>query len=183
MKTKIAAVFLAVIIVGTAFGASAFTTATMDRSATIAVSSDSGGILGLSPGSDSMVTENANGELTIDVSGQSGEGVNVNSTYTIGDTNDPTNVSAFTITNNDAAARNVTLSYSVTGTDSATGTDNVNYTVYDSTGSQLGSVAEGGSLTLNSVASGATYYVVLTVDTTNSAQTDDLSGTLTVKAE
>lgn len=184
MKTKIAAVFVAVVVVGMAFGASAFTTATIDRSANIQVSSDSGGIIGLAPDADaSMVSETTGGELSIDVSGPNGEGVNVNSQYTIGDSTDPVNVSAFSVTNNDAAARNVTFSYAVSGTDSAGATNNVQYTVYDSTSASQGTFSEGGSVTLNSMPSGATYYVVLTVDTTNSATTDDLSGTLTIKAE
>lgn len=181
MQTKVTALIGVVLLVGVALSASAFTSATVDRSTTIDVTTDSGSIVGLSPGSSSMITDN-NGELTIDVSGKDNQGVNVNSTYTFGDSSDPVNVSAFSVTNNDANQRNFTLSYAVDGTDSATNTDNVVFEVYDANKASQGTFAEGTSLTLNDVTSGGTHYVVLTVNTTNSATSDDLSGTLTVSA-
>lgn len=180
MKMKTAAVVAAVVIVGMAFGASAFTTATIERDSTIDVTSDSNSIIALSAGSSSMVSE-TDGELTIDMSGSNGEGVNVNSTYVIGDTSNATNTYAFSTTNNDANARNITFAYAANTDNDAN--KNVQFDVYDSGGSSATSFSEEGNATLTSVSSGTTHYIVLTVDTSGSATNDDLSGTLTVTAE
>lgn len=177
MKTKIAAVLAVVVFVGMAFGASAFTTATIDRTSTITVASDSNGIVGLNDGSSDMVTQ-SNEELTIDTTGNNYDGLNVNSTFVIGDTNDANNTFAFNVTNNDGASHSMEFGYAM-ASDPDTNSDQVTFDVYDSTGASQGSFTEStnGTFTL---ASTETYYVVMTIDTTGLSSTADLSGTVTI---
>lgn len=180
-KTSVAALLVGLLVASSFVGAAAFTNASVDRSASIDVVNDKDGIIGLEAGGSSMVTENSTGAIEIDAAVGSASGINTAATVSVGDGSDPTNTYAFSVTNNAGSAKTIDLSYTVTGTDS-NGGDDLTFTVYDDTGSSVGSFAEGGSTSINSAASGATYYVVITVDTTGNPSSDDLSGTLSITA-
>jgi len=179
-KTSVAALLVGLLVASSFVGAAAFTSASVDRSASMDVTTDSNGIIGLAPGSTSLVTQNATGALQIDAAVGSASGINTAATVEVGDSSNPTSTYAFNLTNNAGNAKSITLSYTVGGTDSNTG-DDLNFSVYDSSGSSVGSFAEGGSTTV-SASSGASYYVVITIDTAGNPASDDLSGTLSVTA-
>jgi hypothetical protein len=74
----------------------------------VTVDDDSASQIALVQGDDPDITEE-NGQLTLDLSGSGGEGVNINSLYTWGDPENPANDHAFKIVNNDESGE----SYSV----------------------------------------------------------------------
>jgi len=104
-------------------GTGAFTSASIpDRQVSVTVERDDEATIALVPGNDPDVSISTNpGELQLDLSGQNGEGVNINSVYTWGDPTDPSNDYAFKIVNNDeltyggptVADPAVTLTYDV----------------------------------------------------------------------
>jgi hypothetical protein len=182
------ALALAVVLGGSALGASAFTTASVDRGASIDVVGDSDAIVGLDPGPQSatggIVELDGSGALAIDFSVNAATGVNPSATYRLGaqTPGDPPGEVAFNVTNRDARSHDLTLDYALTA-DDGNSAANVEFRVYDGSGSQVGVVTEeSGSLTLSGVGSGVTRHVVLVVDTTGLGQSVDLSGTLTVTA-
>jgi hypothetical protein len=85
-----------------AMGTGAFTSATLaDRAVTVGVDSDSSSQVGLLAGDDPDIKETSNGKLALDLSGKDGQGVNVDSVYTWGDHDNPTQNYAFALVNND----------------------------------------------------------------------------------
>lgn len=188
MKFKALALASVLILASVAIGASAFTSATMNRDATMAVTTDANGLIGLEDGtSGPLVASTTSGELAInfdDPSTTATEGVNNDAKYTFGNGADPTNQSAFNITNNAQESLSLDLSYSASSTAATDGTyDNVNFKVYDSTGTLVNTVTENTGQTVT-IGSGKTYYVVLVVDTTGTdvASGDSLSGALQINA-
>lgn len=178
--TKIAALAVCLLLATSAVSATAFTSISLQRDANIAVAADDGGVVQLDPGSSSFVTLES-GQLAIDVTNGGASGTNVESLLKIGKQNEPTQTHAFEVTNNDDAQRELTFEYTLASDaqDTAQNTDNVQFVFYDSDGNEVNSLSEGGSVTL-SPTSGQTYYVVLVVDTSGSAISDDLSGTLNI---
>lgn len=70
--------------------------------------------IALNPGSNPDVSING-GELTLSLSGDEGEGINVNSEYWLGDPTEPANINAFSIQNNDEVTHGpLTMSYEFT---------------------------------------------------------------------
>ena len=164
---------------GTGLGAAAYTSATVNRSATIGVETDQLGLIQLTPSSDfSQITEDATtGALSINFSK-----LNVNSKFTFGDAAAPNTTHAFSLVQNDSN-RDVTFEYVLDADPDAT-TPNVTFDIYswDSTNSTAvseGTATESSGATVATTA-GTSYYVVLTFDTTGMAQADSLSGTLTI---
>jgi hypothetical protein len=96
---------------GAAMGTGAFSSASIeDRSVNVAVNNDMNSQIALVPGGDPDISLSSNpGELQLDLTGASGEGVNIGSQYTWGDPNDPANDHAFKLVNNDDSGE----SYSV----------------------------------------------------------------------
>jgi len=179
-KLTVLGIAALVLLAGTAVASTAFTTATVDRSANINVENDTNGIIGLA--ANTAVGGMAQSGGTLDLNLDQGTGLNNAANFVFGDnSSSPSGTPAFTLTNNDGASHSITMSYSVTGTDSAGSTDNVVFSVYDGTDTLVGTFSEGGSTTF-SLSSSASYYVVIEVDTTNLGASDDLSGTLTVEA-
>ncbi|MFW5905585.1 MAG: hypothetical protein ACOCUO_01920 [archaeon] len=86
-----------------AMGTGAFSSASIpDRQLTVAIDSDDESIIALVPGDDPDIFLSSNpGELVMDLSGDDGEGVNINSVYTWGDHDNPEDDHAFKIVNND----------------------------------------------------------------------------------
>lgn len=166
------------LLAATMFGASAFTTAEVSRDASIGVTADNESLIALGPGEAS--TLDSNGELSIDVNPGSTEGVNVNSTYSFGDSASPTSSYAFNITNADSESHSFTLSYeNIQNAQGAAAP--VNFTVYDSAGTEIGSVTPS-STVQTTVSSGETVYIVLDVDTTGLDDGADLSGDFIITA-
>ncbi|MGM0590055.1 MAG: hypothetical protein ACQETI_00255 [Halobacteriota archaeon] len=175
-------------------GTSAFTTVSMDRSASVDVVSDSNGIIALEPGdaddTGGVVSLNDSDALTIDFEPSVGVGVNPEATYELGTVNPgegstPTSY-AFNITNQDDESHTISLDYTLDDDtlDGADSTSNIKFHVYDDNGGSEGTLTEDSAqaLELPSATSGETYYVVMVVDTSGLDSGDDLSGTLTVNA-
>lgn len=183
MKLKITAFLVAVVVVSATLGASAYTSGSISRTASVNVVSDDVGLIALADGtSGDLVYQDTTGQLAIDFTQGGAAGVNTDATFKLGDTADPVNKSAFSVTNQDATAHDLTVAYTGAG---ATGdaTNNIEFQVYNSTGSQVATVSEEStSATLTGIASGNTVYVVIAVDTNGLTSADDLSGTLTISA-
>lgn len=158
--------------------AAAYNSFTVNRDTSIDVVSDDTGLLGLSAGSTSLVTQKTRGEVTVNVSGNGYQGVNVDSSLVIGDTSTPSDTHAFSFTNNDSVSRDITVEQSLTDPDS--GTDHVTIGIYNSDDSNDKTIIDNQSVTMTGVASGEVHYVTVTVNTEGlDASTADLSGTLT----
>lgn len=175
--TKIAALAVCLLLATSAVSATAFTSITLQRDATIDVVADDTGIVQLTPGSSNFVTLQ-NGQLAIDVTNGGASGTNVDSTLKIGENATSPSEQAFTITNNDNAQHSFTLSYGGLAADGDSAA-NVEFAVFDAAGDRVASISEksDGTFTMQS---GDTFKIVLVVDTTGSTTSDDLSGTLTI---
>lgn len=185
MRVKIAALVMAVIAISATLGASAYTTGTVTRSASVDVVSDDAGLIALSDGtSGGIVSQGTDGALNINFAQGSAGGVNPSATYELGNPTDPTNQTAFNVSNLDSTSHSLTVEY--TNVESAVkgdGTTNIQFQFYNSTGSQVATISEeSSSATINSVGSGETLYVVVVVDTTGLTSSESLTGDLTVSA-
>ena len=102
-----------------ATGTGAFTSATVNgREADIAVTNDSNGQIGLHANDDiSHVYENGDGELSIDLSQGTGDGVNTNSQFSIGGNN--TFPPAFTAINQSPDDVTITVKFELDNPDDA----------------------------------------------------------------
>lgn len=190
-RATLAVVLAAVLVLSTvAFGATAFTSATVEREASIDVVSDDSGPLQFTSGSTGISKIDSNGELTLDVSMLSGSsGINPNSSYTFGNrsADGASSVSAsdyvFTINNTDTENHSVGLSY--TPDDSDVKAQNVEFEIYrmgDEDGSgPIETVQADGKTHSFKAVSDTTYHVVVHFDTgIDGADIDDsgsLSGT------
>lgn len=182
MKFKIAGITIALIVVAAAFGASAYTSGTVERSSNVNVVNDDQGLLALSDGtSGNLVFQNASGALEIDFTKGGAGGVNVESHYELGNPSDPTNQTAFNISNLDAESHDITVSYTPTVDDGNADT-NIEFQIYDQDGVSAGTLDDESTSGSFSAPSGATYYVVIVVDTHGLTNSTDLSGTLKVSA-
>lgn len=183
MRLKTASIALLVVALVAAFGATAYTTGSVERSSNVDVVSDDAGLIGLEDGtSGDLVKQNGSGALTIDFTRGGGSGVNPSADYELGNPNDPTNQTAFNVTNNGGAAVDLTVDYTEDAADSD-GDANIEFRIYDSGGTLVDTVSEeSGSATITDVASGTTHYVVIVVNTHGLDTNDDLSGTLNVSA-
>lgn len=191
MKVRVLALVATVLLGATMIGASAFTTATLERDTTIDVVSDQNGIIGLVDGdSGNLVYEDGStGELKIDFTNAcAGCGANVDSRYEIGTTgwsSASSDEEAFNITNQDSVSHSITLNYTVSsGAGDANSYNETEFQVYDSTGSRVLTISEEDSGRSFTAGSGESYAVVVIIDTrhANIDQNDDLSGTLNVTA-
>lgn len=183
-STRVGLFTVMVLLLTGLIASSAFTTASLERDTSIDVVSDDAGIIALTDGtSGGVVSVDSSGELSIDFRVGSAGGVNVNSTYELGDPASPTTVQAFNITNQDSVGHTIGLNYSVASGDGVSdGSPSVEFQVYDSTGTQVATEDESSGTGSFSAASGETFYVVVVVDTTVGSldQSSDLSGTLRV---
>lgn len=185
MRIKIAVLAVAVIAISATVGASAFTTGSVARTASIDVVSDDAGLIALADGtSGGLVAQSSDGKLTIDFTNGGAGGVNPDASYQLGNSADPTNQTAFNISNLDAEEHDLTVAYENVATGATgDGTENIQFLLYDATGSQVGTVSEEStSTTITSLPSGETLYVVMDVDTSGLTNSTSLSGTLNVSA-
>jgi hypothetical protein len=183
MRYKIGAVTLTLVLVASVLGASAFTSGSVERTSNVNVVNDDTGLLALEDGtSGGLVFQNSSGALEIDFTKGGAGGANVESHYELGNPSDPTNQTAFNITNNDDESHDIKVSYTGAGGTADTD-DNIKFQVYDSNGDLQGTVSEEStSQTFTAVSSGSTLYVVMVVDTYGLDNSSDLSGTLKVSA-
>lgn len=177
-KRTLIAIALVVMTVSVV-GAASYTSATVNRDATIAVEEDETAVIGLESGGVSGISDTGD-QLTIDL-GQ-GNGLNTAASFTYGDSADPQNTYAFSVTNNDGTGHEFSFDYAITGTDPDSSNANVQFEVFDDNGASVGTASEAGALTGVSIAPGTAYTVVVTVDTENVDSSESLSGTLTISA-
>lgn len=183
LKIKLGVIALGLVIASAAIGATAYTSGTVERQSNVNVVSDDQGLIALEDGtSGNLVQQNSNGELTIDFARNGASGVNTASHYELGNPSDINASTAFNITNLDGESHDLTVEY--TGaSDGGDADDNIQFQIYDSTGTQQAMVSEEtGKVTLSGVNSGTTHHVVMVVDTHGVTNASDLSGTLTVSA-
>lgn len=195
MARKTLAISLAAVLVlsTVAFGASAFTSATVERQASIDVVSDASGPLALQGGATGITTQSDNGELMIDVSQLSGaSGINPDASYTFGDASveDSGTFTAsdyvFNVTNTDDVNHSISMTY--TPNDGSVSANNVVFKVYKfdggSTSGTLATVKADGTSASFNAESGTTYHVVVVFDTgidgADITDSGSLSGTLNV---
>ncbi|WP_136592067.1 VCBS domain-containing protein [Salinigranum halophilum] len=170
-----------VLVATTAVGASAFTSASIDREANANVVADQNGLLSLTDGnSGDLIFEDGTGQLAMDLTAGSAKGANTDALFVFGDRQSPSTTQAFTITNNDATTHDITVSYDGTDDNSAA---NLQFEIYDAEGSSVGTVDEEGTTATISAPASATYYVVVVLDTGHGEagvlqEDTDLSGTL-----
>lgn len=182
-------------IVGGSIAATAYTSGSVTRDASIDVVSDDAGLIALGDGTTgTLISHDGTGRLTIDLTRGGANGANVDSTFKFGDAADAANSYAFTITNNDTQARDIKVDFTLNSGDPDGTVENLQFKLYNSDGSPFDSDVDGNILstatesaayTASGVASDGsqTLHVVLEVDTTGlNAETDDLSGNLEISA-
>ncbi|MFC7155551.1 hypothetical protein ACFQPA_08780 [Halomarina halobia] len=173
---------VAMLVVSATIGAMAFTTGSVSRSVSADVVTDDVGLIALQAGSSGLVYQDGNGALTIDfTNGAAASGVNTDAHFEIGDPNNGNATYAFNVTNLDSESHDFTFSYTGVTNDTDTGA-NIQYQVYNSTGSLLGTASEESTYTVSALGSGQTVYVVVVVDTVGLDSTANLSGTLEISA-
>jgi hypothetical protein len=170
-KTTVAVVIGAALLAGTVMASTAFTSATVTRSASVGVVNDTGGQIALTEGgAGGDAVGFTNNELQVNL-----DSVNVDSTYQYGaDGASASGDAAFVLTNNAASDKSVSLSMSGTG-------GFVTFEVYDSGGTSLGTVSDSGGFS-DTMTSGSSWYVVVTADTTGTNSKSTNSGTFTISA-
>ncbi|QLG29870.1 hypothetical protein HUG10_19870 (plasmid) [Halorarum halophilum] len=181
-NVRIGLVAVMLIVASGAFAASAYTSGSVERSANVNVVNDDTGLIALQDGtSGDLVFQNATGALAIDFTAGGAGGANTAAHYELGDPANANTSYAFNLTNLDAESHDFTVAYS--GSDGQDTDANIEFQVYDSTGTLVDTAnEEGTSASLSGVASGETLYVVIVVDTHGLDSTADLSGTLTISA-
>lgn len=176
---KLTTLGVALLVASTLFGASAFTTASVERDVSVTVQNDENGLLALTDGTSGPLIDGTDtNELAIDLSaGSSGSGPNVDASFGFGDAELAddgwdTDEYAFSLTNNGGTATDVTMSFTPDAGD-ANSDDNVRFLVYDSSGSLEETVSDETakqSATLSFTA-GESKYIVLIIDTPEGAST------------
>jgi hypothetical protein len=157
------------ILGATTVGSIAYTSASVDRSVTANVKGDSNGIIELSPNTNIDAVKKADSELTIDVT----EGLNKNGTFKYGNYDTPSNTEAFTITNADTEARDITVRASATSGDLSIQLD-------DGSGTQK-EVTTSTALKYSSVADSSTIFASVKIETPESGTTD-VDATMTIES-
>ncbi|ELZ95808.1 hypothetical protein C440_05947 [Haloferax mucosum ATCC BAA-1512] len=170
------------VITAASLSTSAFTAASVDRSANIDVVADQNGLLALTDGTSGPLVYYNDEQLAIDFAQGTATGANVDAEFVLGDANDSKDEHAFTVTNNDGEAHDVSVQYVATQTDS-NDDDNVEFVVFDADGDAVATLSEETDAQSFSAGAGETFYVVVTVDTGHGVSEvlgsgDDLSGTL-----
>lgn len=172
---KIAISLTAFLVLGTVvFGASAFTSAELDRQANIDVVADDQGLVTLLPGDSQSATLNSSGELEIDAA-PGADGVNVEGLFTYGSESEPVEDNLFAIENGNGESFDLDVGYE---TDDGNNGSAVEFRVYDDAGTELATVEGNGTEQTVTLDSAETVYVVMEIDTQGLGQSEDLSGEL-----
>lgn len=177
-KLKVGVLVVLMVAASATFAASANTTANIDRSSSANVVTDDAGLIGIQANTSSgVVQQNSTGAVTVDFARGAASGVNTAATFEVGDPNNGNESYAFNITNQDTESHSLSLAYSGATTNS---NPNIEFQVYDGSGTSLGTADEEGTSASTTLSSGQTVYVVVVVDTHGLDTSSDLSGTLTV---
>lgn len=162
----------------------AFSSATLEREATVNVASDSEGLLALIDGhpNQDIVVEESDGTLAIDLTPGDAAGVNQDGTFLIGSETDPSGDHAFEIQNQGTRTVSITMEYVLSGNDPDPGTPNVKFMLYESGPPPIVTASEGTSVTVPSVDPGSSVYAVIEIDTKGISNGNDLSGALDISA-
>jgi hypothetical protein len=183
MRSKLLALGLAVVLVSTAFGASAFTTANVDRAQSADVVADSEAVVAFEDGtSGDIVSKTSSGSLALSFDNLDAKGFNANANFSLGSTASPSSKYAFAVRNKAGTQKSYTLDYVPDNSSVANnGAKDIEFVVY-SGGSEVGRFSEQGSDAAKSisVASGQALKIVVLVDTNGLSASSDLSGTLTI---
>ncbi|MDB2244986.1 hypothetical protein PM076_01040 [Halorubrum ezzemoulense] len=183
-----------------ATGTGAFTTAEASRTVTVETANDRNAEIAMIPGDGSDITLNEEGEIELDLTQH---GVNVNSTYSWGDPEDPSSDPAFSFQNNDSQNYDFFLEFIGSNTGWVTAGKEQSKIIFTVSGDRVN-----GSMTYPPQYQGAsnesslpdvqidetsgeqfrssdTVDVAVTVDTTgaDASTEDDLSGSLRLETE
>lgn len=181
-KIKVGVLVTTLILVSATLGATAYTTGSVSRTANANVVTDDAGLIALESGTvGGIVQQNSSGALAIDFTAGNAQGVNTEAHFELGNPTDANNSYAFNVTNLDAEAHTFSFSYSGVTNDSDAD-QNIQYQLYDSSGTSLGTVSEESDVTGQTITAGETVYVVMVIDTHGLNSTADLSGTLQISA-
>jgi hypothetical protein len=189
---------------GAAMGTGAFTSASVpERQMNVAVDADDESTIALVPGDDPDVSIDGDGELSLDLDGADGQGVNINSRYTWGDPDNPSDSHAFKIVNNDDEGKSYAMKMEyhfddISWLDERQGQSFIKFQLFDSAGRSpsqtypeqgnnwnkdypLGGPGDDSPVGDWRFTPGEEWYVVVTVDTTgeHASVDDDLSGDAT----
>lgn len=162
----------------------AFSSATLEREATVNVASDAQGLLALIDGhpNQDIIVEKSSGTLAIDLTPGSAAGVNAGGTFVIGSHSNPSGDHAFEIRNDGTQTVSITVEYVLSGSDPESNTPNVEVTFYDSGDIPLATASEETPSTISSVQTGGSVYAVIEIDTEGISNGNDLSGALDISA-
>ena len=187
-RASIVGLAAVVLLVSTAFSSSAFSGATVDRGATVSVTSDDDALIALVDGHpvSGLIEQTSRGTIAIDFSRGGAVGATERALFEFGSTSSPVANHAFRIVNQGPGPRDLTAAFSLSGSDGGDAAQNVAFRFYhdvDSDGSietTRTTSEEDAGVTIASVAPGDTVYVVVTVDTRNIGPSADLSGDLSI---
>lgn len=185
-KTSLLALVVGLLVASSFVGAAAFTSATVERDATVGVSADSSALVGLEAGEVDGISESSDGELEIELG--AGNGLNIESTFTFGDSDSPSGTYAFAMANNGDSSQQYTVDYVQASNFADSDADaNLEFNFYNSDGTALTGtqgndvvITEDGDGQSFSLSSGETVYVVISVDTQGLTKSDDLSGDIEI---
>jgi hypothetical protein len=156
--------------------ASAFTTATVERDATVSMETDTNGVIQLEAGTVNGIS-NTGDELQIELTD-----LNTNGEFVFGNPSDPTSTYAINITNSDGDSHDFSAKYAIES-DPAEDTDNVEFATYNGSGDSVANFTEGATWNdLTNLSDGDSLYVVLTINTTDVSSENALDGTLHIRA-
>jgi hypothetical protein len=170
---------MALLLATSIVSASAFTSATVERDASVDIEQDTSGVIKLDPNTDMGGVSLTDGKLTLNLA--NGNGLNRDATFTFGSQTETTQ--AFTVTNQDSTAHDVTFKYTEVSADSDDDDANLEFQLYtESSGSWTseGTFSEKSNLDISGMSTSTKYFVVITVDTNGLTSSDDLSGTLKI---
>ena len=179
-----------VLVASTAFSSSAFTSTTLEREATVSVSTDDAALIALRDGhpGSGLIEQTDGGTIEIDFSRGGAVGVTERSLFEFGSTATPASNHGFRIVYQGPSVEDLDVSFALSGSDGGDSAQNVLFRFYHDAGTD-GSIddtrttsEEDAGSTLPSVAPGDTVYVVVTVDARNLDASDDLSGDLSIAA-
>jgi len=171
-KTSIAALVVGLIVATSFVGAAAFTTATVERDVTVDIAADNNGIIELQDGTADAAAMSGN-ELVIEPDSAQ-NGLNVNATFTYGNTSNASGSNGFTITNRDDQTHEFFLNYS------GSGSGTLEFYVENSSSDSV-NFSDGDSPKSITLTPDETAYVVIIVDTKTG--TTSITGTFTIRAE
>jgi hypothetical protein len=179
-----------ILLASTAFSSSAFSSATLERDATVSVSTDDEALITLADGhpNSGLIEQTNRGTIEIDFRRGGATGATERAEFQFGSTSTPASNHAFRIRNRGPSAKDLEFSFALTGSDGGDAAQNVQFRFYhdvDSDGTiddTRTTSEEDAGATIPSVAPADTVYVVVTVDASNLGSSTDLSGDLSITA-